>query len=333
MPISLQCPGCRQVLTVADQMAGQQAQCSACRTMFIVPGGYAAPVAAASGGAPFTFGAPAGPAPKGGFSVQPSAPQDQSYKEVAGNAGGWKGVAAGLKHVWLGSAIQALGIAFLIVVRVAQAALAGGLGTEGVLGEPEKKQAVEVLGWFNNGTVLGIVTIVLLAGALVRLLGYLRCVLVPAALPMVLGAANLLCEAGVLLGSIAFLISGHRSNTETLIGQSGIQIGAGLGVVLLLLFVHQVGAALDSRSMQRRAINFAIWIFVGPAIMLGTLYGTAALRSFMGRDGGALGPSLGWGTLVFNLGMMAGVPILMLFKYLGLVNLSAREVRRRVFQS
>jgi hypothetical protein len=332
MPISLQCPGCRQVLTVADQMAGQQAQCSACRTMFIVPGGYAAPVAAATGGAPFTFGAPAGPAPKGGLNFQ-AAPQDQSYKEVAENKSGWKGVAAGLKHVWLGSAIQALGIAFLIVVRVAQAALAGGLGTEGVLAEPEKKQAVEVLGWFNNSTVLGVVTVVLLAGAVVRLLGYLRCVLVPAALPMVLGAANLLGEAGVLLGSIAFLISGHRSPSETLIGQSGIQIGAGLGVVLLLLFVHQVGAALDSRSMQRRAINFAIWIFVGPAIMLGTLYGTAALRSFMGRDGGALGPSLGWGTLVFNLGMMVGVPILMLFKYLGVVSLGAREVRRRVVQS
>ena len=83
MPLSVQCPGCRNVYSVAEQMAGQGVQCQ-CGTQFVVPH-PAAPPPGMQPGYPQQFaGGAAGYPQAQGYPQSPGYPQTPGYPQASG---------------------------------------------------------------------------------------------------------------------------------------------------------------------------------------------------------------------------------------------------------
>jgi hypothetical protein len=324
MSISLQCPGCRRILTVPVQMAGQQARCSACTKLFLVPALTTPPVpTAAAPVASFDF---TDPNPDAKFNFEAESPQDQSYRDYDGDPAAWRSTAAGLKNLWLGSSIQLLALlgylAGMIFVQVLAVNVAEGFdkfaASRAGRGQDD---SVIVIG---ETAAYWLMVVGTLAGGALRVAGLGRCLAVPSESGgKALVAGALLSEVGAWIAAASLYLPYVAKNGFPLLLMIGYGGAVLLSLILLLVFLAQLGAAFDSRQLPRRVLNFAIWVVAGPAA-IGLIFVAGALF----RGAGYV--PVGFG--LFQLLAIILTPCILIFKYLGLLSLASEEIRRRMLR-
>jgi hypothetical protein len=142
------------------------------------------------------------------------------------------------------------------------------------------------------------VVILVLIGAILRLVGLIRCLSVPSdSGAKFLAVATLLCEL--------FLPP--------------------LNLVCQLLFLRQIGMALGSRQLPKRVINYVIW-FAGGLVAMLLVFGCGGGMLFVGGGTSFLGfLLLVFGTMIIWLTL--------LIRYLGTLAIASDEIKKRTGKS
>jgi hypothetical protein len=317
MPIRLACPQCRKPLQVDDRYAGQRVQCPGCRAMVTAPVANKVQVPIAQ--------APEVPsADTFDFYGSPNPAAEAGQNRLRGPAAdGWRNVIAGLNLIWLGSGIQVLAVTVVLLVTSvlfgagADFLSRAGEGDTALVSRPTASAAAELI---KDLIVLS----ALAAGTVVRLVGFFRCLGTPPesgarglALPMLLAEI-------LLLGSTAIILAGDflRLVLVVLGGYLALIVAFLAGLVLQLLFVHQLGKALNSRALPPKLRNFLFWLVGGFLASVLVVAGYVALIFF------GLGVFC-MATLVV-IAVVVGSALTALIKYLGLLTLASDEIRKRL---
>lgn len=335
MPIHISCPNCRRTLRVADTAAGKRVRCPACTAVVPVPSAAAAPVQAD----PFAF--PPQPAGQAGGDFDqlgdgPAVPRDP----------GWHGVRGGLGMVWWGTVIYLLAIVigviglFVVLFVIGMAAA----DAQRSLRPEEAQELLAQAGLAGLAAVLcfcGAAALAALTSLILRIIGFARCLSVPAATGakgMAIGC--LVCEVLPILLQLCHIgLNTIDDRLGSLVGlvQLAVSVAA---LVFLLIFLYQVGKAIGSRRLISKVWSFLIWLgvwivysvvaFCG--ILAVGLVSIAAIAGGNQPGGQAPAETLGLGMLAILLGgvfLWVVLYLVVVVQYLGLLAVGADEVQRR----
>ncbi len=337
MPIRLQCPQCRKALSVDQQYAGRSLRCPGCSAAVKVP-------------LPATTSAftPATPAPTMEFAFDaPTTTHENAAPPLPeGVRDAWHTTAAGLKTVWLGTALQALSAFIFLLLVIALVftagnvsallarlidAAAGGNPAESTEGFRSFADAKKDSGYLLIAVlvVLGFIALGALFGIYLRVLGFARCLAVPSGGAKVFVLVAFLCEVAIVAGQGVAIGSSFTSNSIGNIGGAVANLASFVGLLSLLLFLRQVGVALHSPLIPGKVLRYFLTLLGGViAIALGI--GLIFLLFVTGMaENGAMNLGIG----IAFLGTVFAVSLTLLILYLLLLTATADEIRKRGFRA
>lgn len=315
MPIRFSCPSCQRVLRVDDQFAGKRSKCPGCSNPLTVPAGdngfniTTQPSASAPANQWDSLGAGGGDDAGGG--PLPA---------------GWLGVRSGLKLVRLAVTIMLCAFGLYVVGAIGISVTSAALFTAAInlMAKPTATPApvpgpgelpgdpappggaadpAAVFGAMGMGmfAVLGCFILMLvglvLTAWILQLVGYIKWLSIPRSaggygLAMTtllchlfpIAAFMLACGAGLALPPRA---AGMTSNLISL-----MHLAAALaGFICFLLFIRQVGVALDDEATRRSVVSYVIWFFATLGtylLMICTAFGVVfAMAAAGSQSGGA----------------------------------------------
>jgi hypothetical protein len=317
MPIRLTCPRCNKPLQVDDRYAGRPILCPGCRSTVTATTPAITPQAA---GDEFDF------------YVQPAAAGAGAQRIAGPDAAAWQSLRGALGNVWLGSGLQVLAVTVVYLVAAIVFNAGARMATQKASPFADDEPAGAAPGIADRGVDLAVLG-TLLAGTLIRLVGFFRALSTPAESGAKgLAVAMLACElmlltavgasaAGVLLLDPLILLAG--------LGAAGMAALAGL--LVQLFFLNQIGSALHSKLLPAKLWNF-VWWLIGGAVAAVAIIGTnLGLNAVLGA--GALSRVFAFmpciGTLLV-IGVLVGAALTVLIKYLGLLTVASDEIRKRV---
>ena len=104
-----------------------------------------------------------------------------------------------------------------------------------------------------------------------------------------------------------------------------------VGLVLMLLFVRQIGRVLTSKKIAEKLHSFVVWLGGGLTTVVLVGGGYIGITMFLapGTAARVLGSMACLGTVAL-IAVVVIVGLTLLVKYLGLLTLASDEVRRRV---
>jgi len=277
---------------------------------------------------------------------------------VAGDKNSWRSTAAGLSWVWWGTFllvfVSVTTVTLLVAAIVLQASdamyAAENLGSIDLTGTPDVASEEDESNSFQSQfahmkrgdyakavavlAVLGFVGSLVLAGVLLRVLGFVRAAAVPGesgAKPMAI--LTLLCEVGYWGSYGAGIYLNYTAPEFSLFAALG-QLGALLlGLVFVLVLCHQIGNALSSKAMGGRIISFTIWFFVWIGLTVGTFFGIPlAIALLLSGD---ITETKVWIARSIRLTVLLIwllLPTIVLVKYLGILSSTSDEIRRRALR-
>jgi hypothetical protein len=321
MPIRLQCPGCHKTLTIPDKYAGRSSKCPGCGARIDIP------AAGGDGGNPFGFAGSGSPQLIGTVAGRSVASDDIVEENESPavlqmrRAYGWQYVAGGLNNIWFGTGLFVLALVTVPVILV----LALSVDTSTTQGG-----AMAIAGFVGYLCIVGLVLI----GAIVRLVGFFRCVKVPGASGAKLWAIIALLAELAPLAAIGIVLIAALFKFELgwlatlLIAPAGL-----VGLTALLLMLRQIGVAIGSKPLSRRLVKFLYWL--GGGIVAGfLLFGCAGIASLIGQGRSADPGPLRFGDLGVILSCVNVIVALVVFtKYLGLLATASDEIKKRTARS
>jgi hypothetical protein len=241
---------------------------------------------------------------------------------------GWQSVSKGLNQVWLGTGLIALGFTTvgLVVALLLRTGTSVSMLVAGELPSTDGGglQAAQLVA---AGAVWGFV----IAGILLRLVGFSRCLATPAEVhARFLAFLMLACEVPLLSGFALTMGRAYLPGGLALLGVVLFAAGMAAGLTFLLLYLRQIGTAMAAKPIPARVRHFVYWLgggLIGLAVLLG-------LSAGMWYLGDRASPSSTWAVLALPgccLGVFAwvGIPLTLFIKYLGTVALASDEVRKR----
>jgi hypothetical protein len=281
--------------------------------------------------------AAANPAPHAfDFDSKPS-PFDAPDELPIGDRDGWRQTAAGLKTVWIGTCLQLLSVSTVFLAVVALATM--GANAAGLLRLVEYPSAPVEAGQLaesvaHRGLLIGLSVVGLGAviGTFLRIIGFARCLSIPpesgaGALSSLLVAV----EFALAAGQLAIGLSAFLPPLAPLLGLGAAVLAPLLGLILLLLFLHRIGLALNSRQIPSGLFRFTVWLLAGvvgtPVLLGGQWLLVRLVSSGPPTEGKAWTELVGFVVMVL-VGLTLGLTLLV--KYLGLFNLARDEIYRRV---
>jgi len=325
MPIRLSCPRCQKPMAVDDRYVGRQVQCPGCRAPVMV--GSPPPANRGAGKAPspnadsFDF-----------YGQEATTGPDTRQQRSGPEAAGWRRLAGGLGNVWLGSGLQVLAVT--VVPLVAGIIFGTGARLVSVTSEDEPAPVNPVVaGAVANIAMMASILGTLLAGTLLRLVGFVRCLGTPAESgARGLAVGMLACEL-LLLAAVGASAAGTFLFEPLLVlgGAALVALTALVGLILLLLFLRQIGDALQSKQVSTQVKNFVSWFIGGiiaAAAVLGLQFGLPLVLGAEGATRLLSALPCGWLLIVGFVGIV--IPLVLLVKYLGLLTLASDQIRKRV---
>ena len=340
MPIEFVCPKCGRPVKVDDRYAGRSGRCQFCKSPLTAPsppaaspgapGAFTASPPAAKSDNPFAFTAPPPPP----IEEADGPPPDPEAAEL------WDAPRRGFRLAWAGTVMFTGVPVAVLVLALTSNLLFGSIRLTGLMFAPlddpvipsNKPNPFAVM--LLRGAELLLVAVLVL-GPIVRMFGFIHCLLLPRGAPgRIWALAMIACEAitlasfGLLFAAGYFPIIALMLPASTLLPLVGM-IAATAGVVVLLLFLRAVAASLQSKPLQVRVKNYAIWF--------GATVGTFVLLSIVS----SLVRSRSLADFVFGLGTASDLlscsgivlfliaPIVLLLKYMNLLDLAWDEVRKR----
>jgi hypothetical protein len=332
MSIRLQCPGCHKTLTIPDKYAGRSSKCPGCGARIDIP------AAGGDDGNPFGFAGSGSQQLIGTVAGRSVASDDIGEENESPavlqmrRAYGWQYVAGGLNNIWFGTGLFVLALITLPVILVLALSVGRGVASLASDGDTSATQggAMAIAGFVGYLCIAGLVLI----GAIVRLVGFFRCVKVPGgsgaklwAIIALLAELAPLAAIGIVL--IAALFKFELGWLATLlIAPAGL-----VGLTALLLMLRQIGVAIGSKPLTRRLVNFLYW--AGGGIVAGfLLFGCAGIASLIGQGRSADPGPLRFGDLGLILSCVNVIVALVVFtKYLGLLATASDEIKKRTARS
>ncbi len=336
MPIQFACPKCKRPITVDDRYAGRSSRCPGCSAAIAVP------AAADDDDNPFGFGDGPLVTSVGGKAVAASQPEDEAASaEVARlrQEPGWQTVNAGLKNVWLGTGLQVLGVTtVLLVLGIVVSTGATFMSRVTVAAEGGDPDMVGRAGSSRMGEYIvnGTVGVFVLAGTVLRLLGFVRCLAVPPPLGAKgIVAGMLLCELvpfAAISGSLLDLVEVLKPARvlPLLFSWTSFGIIAAdllIGVALLVVLMRRIGVRLGSKDLPRFVTRFVYWL-IGGLLIAGMA--TCGFKFWMDSMAGQRVTSyLPFFALLGLILLDATIALILLIKYLGVLTLTTDELRKR----
>jgi len=330
MPISVSCSQCRKALAAPDKYAGRSVKCPGCAAPIAIPAARSDdddPLGFAGGGD--------GPlvASVGGKAVDPGGRDDGVTPAVLElrREPGWAGVIGGLNNIWIGSSLQVLGVTTVVLILGLLVSLGSGTAALASGDERHLFQGGKVTALLVPGCML----VFVVGGILLRLVGFCRCLATPAGSgAWVLALLALGCELAALTGSSIGIIGPFLIPALGALGNLAAGLASFVGLVILLVYLRQVGAALAARAIPARVLHFVLWLVLGGVVgfpaLLGTGFGMIYIANAAGR-GSALAYLAIPGILLIVLTVVA-LPLTLLIKYLGTLSLVADEIGKRTGQ-
>lgn len=339
MPIRVRCRQCQKTLSVNEKYAGRRFKCPGCSASVSVPSPAitATPPPTAPASDADLFGFTGAPAPGGGggfdFDSAPSAAESNGIPSE--DRYGWHSTAAGLTLVWYGTCAQLLAVSVVFLAGVAVTILGTSAvhAVETAGGEPVRAgSSTDAAAAIGGVGVFLAVGAFLFLGTVLRLIGYARCLAVPAGGgATVIAIFLLVCEIALIGGQGLVFVGPFLHFAVAFLGQLIASGASLLGLLFLLIFVVLVGSAINSKRLSGQVINFVIWIVIAVLLSVGgsigfSIYTTAVMREPPTQE-------------TFNRVRLAlvGLAVLMLMlwltvmvKYLGLYSGTSDEIRRRV---
>jgi len=349
MTIRFACPACQKTLRVGDQYGGRRATCPSCSSAVDVPAQTTEPPPPAPSPPASTGGASTVvPPPAFDFEAprQPAAPAfaapDAWRPDRLSSGSGWDSVRGGLHLVRIGTmcnlaavgltVLVAFGLLFFAAAMLDQMVSGRGSGNSPAMGQI-------FLVCFIGGVAL--VVLVMLAGAGLRIAGFIRCFQVPEASgARGLAMGSLICELVPVGGYALILLDVFVGIGISHLGQL-VNSGAALaGLVFVLMFLHQLGVYLRHQRLPGQVVQFVIWIAIGIMVTLAVACIGAGSMLFFGLQ--ALTSTSRGSRLFFT---DAGFPVMILIgtcamvylatyttimvKYMNLLSLASEAIARR----
>jgi hypothetical protein len=179
-----------------------------------------------------------------------------------------------------------------------------------------------------NLGVMAAVLVTLVAGTIVRLVGFVRSLETPVESGAKgLAVGMLACEL-LLLAAVGATAAGVLLIEPFVVlgGLGAVGLTALAGLLVQLFFLGQIGGALNSKALPGKLRNFVFWL-VGGTLTAASVIGMMVLAPQAVFHLFAFMPCIG--TLLF-VGVLAGAALTVLIKYLGLLTLASDEIRKRV---
>jgi hypothetical protein len=325
MPIQFACPTCQKQLKVDDQFAGRGVTCPSCQSKVTIP--VAEPPVADN---PFAFtarpsGASAGPAADFAFTAPPPAPPAADVDEPPLDpalAAEWDMAKSGLRYAWIGSVIlSAIPVVALVLSLLTNLVFRSITLSEALLSSPEEYDGPSNRPAMAGGLIMLLAQLLIaaaiLAGPIFRIAGFVNCLGLPRgvsgrgwALAMTVAeVVSILCFGLVVVLRVANQ-AGRLPLILLLVGLGGFVLGG----IFLLLYLNAVAVALPSKPLHERVKNFAVWYGGAVAVIAGVMVAYRAAPDAF-----------------FCIGLVLGlsVAVVLLLKYLNLLDLAWDEIRKR----
>jgi hypothetical protein len=365
MPIRFACPNCQRVLRVDDNFAGKRAKCPGCANPVTVP-------AASDGGGGFNFTAkPGAPAAAGGQ-------WDDAGATGGGGAlePGWLGVRGGLKLLRLAMTIRLCTMVAVMIVGGVLVATSAALVFQTVnqlanrqaraaQPGPEFPEPIDPInpanpanpgisdgtaGAVGVGMLVGLGCFALIIGGLLfacfvlEVVGYARWLSVPASAGGYgLAMTTLLCTLAPIVIGVLSAGSGVALPPDVgeLVGRLlGLaNMAAGLTAFICgLLFIRNIGVALDDSPTRSAVLSYVIWIAVFIVVLVLSfcvlIAGAMAMGAMAFNSQGSGNSAAGFGVVGIAAGATVGLInfilwIMVIVKYYGMLNAGIRAIDTR----